>query len=69
MTILPIRGTKSEVVGIWLETINIKIDIASRAVIPTVIFSLRSSFVEAGVKKPTIATGIITGIDVWYDPF
>lgn len=54
----PISGTNSDVVGIWSETISIRIDIARSVVIPKSIFSVRSSLVDAGVKKPVIETAI-----------
>ena len=36
-----------------------RIDIANKVVIPKFIFSVRSSAVDAGVKKPVIATNVI----------
>lgn len=42
----PISGINEDVVGIWSETINIKIDIESSVVIPSETFSSRIPLVE-----------------------
>ena len=43
---------------------SIKILIARRVVMPKLIFSVRSSLVEAGVKKPVMATMVIMEVGI-----